>query len=269
MTASNQCTRRRLSCRANGRGAEVACDDCGLFGICLVAGLDEPDLDLLDRVIERRQVVARGDSLFRAEQPFEAVYAVKSGSFKTYVGAGADEAQVVGFHLPGELLGLDALKHGRYSTTAEALEAGSVCQLRFGDLERLGERFPQFQEQLIEAMSEQLLHGQRLAVLSGKQTAEERLAAFLCNLSERLAGRGLSGVEFRLAMSRQDIADYLGLAVETVSRTFKRFQARGWLSVSGKHLCLRGLSELEALSGGRSRPDRRGVSPPTPETAGG
>ena len=253
MTASGEHTRPRVSCRAHGRGAEVACDDCGLFGICLVAGLEEPDLDLLERVIERRHAVARGDCLFRPDQPFDAVYAVKSGSFKTYIGVGAEDAQVVGFHFPGELLGLDAVKRGRYSATAEALEAGSVCQLRFGDLEQLGERFPQFQEQLIGAMSEQLLHSQRLAVLSGKQTAEERLAAFLCNLSERLAGRGLPGAEFRLAMSRQDIANYLGLAVETVSRTFKRFQARGWLSVSGKHLRLRGLHELEALSGGKGR----------------
>jgi len=222
-----------------GCSGEVACVNCGLYGILgVLSKLEDSTPEHMEKILKRRQVVAKGENLFRSGQPFHALYAVKSGSFKSYSYLENGQEQVVGFHFPGDLLGLEAVSSAKYSHSSRALEGSSVCELGFEELDLMREHFQQFQEQLILLLSDQVLREQRQSGLSVRQSADERVAAFLIGLSCRLAERGLDADEFRLAMSRQDIASYLGLAVETVSRILKLFSERGLLSVQSKKINL-------------------------------
>lgn len=227
---------------------EVGCDNCSLFGVLrLVGDFLEEEPETVERVLRRREPVTRGENLFQTGDTFRAVYAIKKGSFKTYTWLSDGKEQVIGFHFPGELLGLDSVRSPNYSCTAEALEEGNVCQLQFDDLDLLGTRLPQFQEQLIRLLSTQILMDQRQSLILGRQRAEERLAAFLLDLSNRFKVRGLPYKEFRIAMSRQDIASYLGLALESISRHFTHLQEQGLLKVSGKLVILKDLRAMEEL----------------------
>lgn len=243
-------TQKSESCQSCN--TEVACANCGLYGVLgVVSKLEQSTPDHLEKILKKRQVVSKGENLFRAGQPFHGLYAVKSGSFKSYSFLEGGQEQVVGFHFPGELLGLEAVSSNRYAYSARALEESSVCELKFEELDLMQDHFQQFQEQLILLLSNQVLLEQRQCGLSIRQSADERVAAFLIGLSSRLEERELAATEFRLAMTRQDIASYLGLAVETVSRILKLFQQRGLLSVQSKRINLidkPGLRQIAQLS---------------------
>ncbi len=226
---------------------EVACGNCGLLGLCEVAGLGS-DEALLDRIVSRRERIGKGQRLFSPGERFQHIFAVKSGSFRSYAARDDGTEQVVGFHFPGELIGLEAIDSGRYTYAAEALEGSSVCRMSLADLNLLGEKRPTFQEELIRSMSRRILHDQWMSMLMGTHSAEQRLAAFLVSVATRLDEHGLPSKEFRLPMSRNEIANYLGLAVETVSRTFKQFEARGLLVVSGRFTRLFKLDVLSELA---------------------
>jgi CRP/FNR family transcriptional regulator, anaerobic regulatory protein len=228
---------------------EVACANCGLFGVLgVVSKLEQSTPDHLEKILKKSQVVAKGENLFRTGQPFHGLYAVKSGSFKSYSFLEGGQEQVAGFHFPGDLLGLEAVSSTRYSYSARALENSSVCELKFEELALMQDHFQQFQEQLVLLLSDQILREQRQSGLSIRQSADERMAAFLVGLSCRLSERGLASTEFRLSMSRQDIASYLGLAVETVSRTLKQFQKRGLLQVKSKQISLLDKTGLRGIA---------------------
>ncbi len=238
----------RTTGNAAGRKQDtVTCANCDFYGILGVLNSLGNDAQV-NCILKRRQPLAKGETLFRADQPFHAAYAVTGGSLMSYQLLEGGDEQVLGFHFPGELFGLDGLRAKRYGYTVRALEPSLVCELRFEDLNILGDRYPAFQEQLIELMSGQILHVQRQTLLASRQSSDERLAAFLLNIAERLAKRGFPAKEFRLPMSRQDISSYLGLAVETVSRLFRRFQEQGLLKASGKHVCLLDVGKLEAIA---------------------
>jgi len=232
---------------------KVACQNCNLFQLCLPVGLDQGDLELLDRIIKRRRPVHRGEHLFRAGEPFQSIYAVRSGSVKTYTVSEDGGEQVTGFHLPGELFGLDAINAGRHPCSAVALEATSVCEVPFDRLEELGEDVPSLTRQMLRVMSKTILHDQTLLAYLSKKTAEERLAGFLYSLSHRFSQRGFSAREFNLSMSRIDIGNYLALAEATVSRVFTRFQKQHLLSVVRNHVLLHDLDRLRALAGAAPR----------------
>jgi CRP/FNR family transcriptional regulator len=226
----------------------VACKDCGLFQLCLPVGIDGADLDLLDSIIKRRRPIKRGEHLFQVSEPFQAIYAVRSGSIKTYIPTEDGYEQVIGFHLPGELVGLDAIHTDIHPCAAKALETTSVCEIPFDRLEELSERIPSLRHQLLKIMSREILHEQSLLMLLGKKNAEERLASLLLSLSGRYQQRGFSATEFNLSMSRNDIGNYLGLVVETVSRLFTRFQDERLLTVQRKHIRILDLPRLHALA---------------------
>jgi CRP/FNR family transcriptional regulator len=177
------------------------------------------------------------------------VYAVRSGSLKTFSIMADGREQVTGFYLPGELVGLDAISLGRHPSSAKALESSSICELSFLDLEALGEQIPGLQRQILRVMSRELLDDELLLMLIGKKTAEERLAAFLVTLAMRFRLRGFSATEYNLSMSRSDIGNYLGLAVETVSRLFTRFQHEELLSVKRRRIHIHDLEKLSMLAG--------------------
>ena len=198
---------------------------------------------LSEKILTKKRPFFSGDTLFKAGQPFTAVYAIKSGAIKSYSPLGGRQ-QIIGFHLPGELLGLDAVGDN-YRSTAEVIEDGAVCELSFENLELLNQRYPAFQEQLIKLTSQQILVEQRQSLLSSRRSAEERLAAFILDFSDRLSARGFDGDHFRLVMTRQDIADYLGLAEATVSRAIQRFKRSGLLMVKGKNVDILNRERLE------------------------
>lgn len=235
-------TSRRLGCRV-----EVACEQCELHGLLKL--FNEIPLELAQIFLFRQRPVVKGEILFHEGEPFSGVYAVKEGGIKSFVRVpNAPEERVLGFALPGELLGMESIKTLHYQTTAVALDDGHVCWLPLNQLDLLEERFPRFQEQLIQVLTNHLAQQQQQFVLSARQSAEERLAAFLLNLADRYARHGLAGHAFRLPMLRQDMANFLGLSMETVSRTLKQFQARTLLHATGKQIRLLDLPGLQEIA---------------------
>lgn len=227
----------------------VACKDCNLFQLCLPVGAGEADLVLFERIIKRRRTLHRGEHLFRPGDPFLFIYAVKSGSLKTYTPIQDEPDQVSGFHLPGELLGLDAINTRVHACGARALETASVCELPLDRLEELGGAVANVHRQMLRILSRQIQHDQMMQVLLCKKNAEQRLAAFLINLSGRYKQRGFSAAEFNLTMSRDDMGNYLGLAKETVSRVFGLFQDNGLIEVERKRVRLLDPQRLTATAG--------------------
>jgi len=211
-------------------------------------GLDPEDMDRLDRSIKRSRPLHRGDHLFRESDAFHCLYIVKTGSVKTYAPSEDGGEQVLGFHLPGELIGLDAIENANHKCSAKVLETSAICEIPFGHLEELSTSMPSLQHQMYRLLSREISQDESMLTLLGKNNAEERLAAFLLSLSGRFKRRGFSPYDFYLSMSRHEIGNYLGLAVETVSRLFTRFQDEGLLEVERKHIQLLDLQRLENLS---------------------
>jgi CRP/FNR family transcriptional regulator len=233
----------------NLRGLKQACSHCSLQDLCLPFGITNDDLEQLEEIIRQRRPIQRNDHLYRPGDRLANIYAVRSGSIKTYTLTNDGQEQITGFHLPGELLGLDAIGDGAHPCAAKALETTSVCEMPFDQLEELAGRIPGLQHQLFRLMSKELQADEQFMMLLGKKSSEERLAAFLLSLSQRFHQRGYSSTEFNLSMSRNDIANYLGLAVETVSRLFSRFQASGIIEVQRKLIAIVDLPGLQTVAG--------------------
>jgi CRP/FNR family transcriptional regulator len=226
-----------------------ACSGCNLRQLCLPLGIPSQDVELLDALIKRRRPLARGRHVFRLGDEFRSLYAIRSGSVKTYTITEDGGEQVTGFHLPGEIIGLDAINSNQHPCAAKALETTSICELPFNRLEELAAQIPGLGRQLLRIMSREIQGDEELLMLLGKKSAEERLASLLMSLSRRYKERGFSSREFHLSMSRNDIGNYLGLAVETVSRLFTRFQQQGFIEVRYKYIRLQQIDALQALAG--------------------
>lgn len=225
-----------------------ACSSCSLRELCLPDGMSAEDLARLDQIVMRRRPVGRQVALFHQGEPMSSIYAVRSGSVKSTTLAADGGEQITGFHLPGELIGLDAIATGTHGCTATALETSSVCELPFDQLDALSGQIPGLRRQLLRLTAREIQHDQRALLMLGQKSAEQRLATLLLNLSARLQQRGLSATQFRLSMPRGDIANYLGLAVETVSRLLARFQEQGLLQVTGREVTLLDPTRLQLLA---------------------
>ncbi len=223
------------------------CQSCSLFELCMPMGLAEGDLDKLDKIIKRRRPVDKGEYLYRIGDPFVSVFAVRSGSLKTFTSTRDGRDQIISLHLPGELMGMDAISSNQHICSAMALETTSVCELPYERLEALSQEIPGLQHHLLSLMSEEIRHDQCHMTILARLPVDSRLASFLVNLSERYQARGFSSTEFNLSMSRSDIANLLGMAVETVSRLFTQFQDQGLLQVERKHIKILDNSGLQAL----------------------
>ena len=224
------------------------CQSCSLYDLCLPMGLETGDLDRLDSVIKRRQSVNKNNFLFRLGEPLKSIYAIRSGSFKTYLTNPDGTEQIVGFSLPGELLGMDAICDESHTCTAKALETSSVCEIPFERLESLARDIPNLHHQLLRLMSKEIQQDQNLMLLLAQMPAETRLASFILSMSERLNQRGYAAKEFNLSMSRGDIANLLGMAVETISRLLSNFQENDLLNVERKHITILNLDKLRKLA---------------------
>jgi CRP/FNR family transcriptional regulator len=229
---------------------QAHCKDCSLASLCLPLSLNLEDMDALDEIVKRGRPLKKGEFLFRQSDTFNSVFAVRSGALKTFSLSDAGDEQITGFHLPSELVGLSGMDSESYPVSAIALETTSVCEIPFERLDELSVQLPQLRRQLMRIMSREIRDDQQMMLLLSKKTADERIATFLVNLSARFRARGFSANQFRLAMSRNEIGNYLGLAVETVSRVFTRFQQNKLLEAEGKEVHILDPIELCALAGG-------------------
>ncbi|MCU7905671.1 MAG: helix-turn-helix domain-containing protein [Candidatus Thiodiazotropha sp. (ex Epidulcina cf. delphinae)] len=235
---------------------EVACNECGLDPMCQVLDYSEQGSGVPPGVLSRRQLVQKGEMLFSADQPFEAVYAAKSGSFKAMVSDVGRGERVVGFFLAGDLIGAEGIANQCYSYGVRALEQGSVCMLQLARLEETGRSIEVLQRALIEMLGHEVALNHLLTSSLMQQNAEQRLAAFIISLSNRMATRGLASDRLWLSMSRSDIASYLGLARETVSRVLTRFQNAGLIGLRKHYLKLLNRRGLERVAFARWLPLR-------------
>ena len=226
---------------------KVACSHCNMRELCLPTGMSPEEVERLDELVSTRRKVKRGESIFHGGEPFSALYAVRVGFFKTRLTSADGRDQVTGFFMGGELLGMDAISSERHTCTATALEDSEVCVIPFARLEELSRDFEPLQRHFHKVMSREIVRDQSVMLLLGSMRAEERLAAFLLNLSQRLTSRGYSPSEFILRMTREEIGSYLGMKLETVSRLFSRFQDEGLISVQQKNVCIVDIAGLRAL----------------------
>lgn len=205
---------------------------------------------LADQIIGRRRKVPRDTHLYRVGDPFSNLYAIRLGHFKTHqVNPGGDQ-QVTGFQMAGELLGMDAISAERHHCDAIALEDSEVCEIPFSRLEGLFGEMPQLLHHFHRIMSQEITREQSVMLLLGNMRAEQRFAAFLTNLSSRYSVRGYSSTSFQLRMTREEIGNYLGLTIESISRLLSKFKKRGWIKVSNRDLELLEPSTLKAVAAG-------------------
>ena len=215
---------------------KTLCSTCSLRELCLPVGLMPNEFEQLDAVICQSRRLKKGEYLFRAGEPFSSLYAIRTGFFKTTVASQDGRDQVTGFFMSGELIGMDGICSHVHSCDAVALEDSEVCELPFAHMENLGQRIPSLQTHFFRLMSREIVRDQGVMLLLGNMRAEERLAAFLLNLSNRLYSRGFAANDFILRMSREEIGSYLGLKLETVSRTLSKFHHEGLILVEHKHI---------------------------------
>ncbi len=231
-----------------------SCAQCSLQVLCLPAAIGGSDLQQLDDIVRNRRPLEPGESLFRAGQPLSSLYVAREGAFKTIATNEDGESQVIGFHLPGELMGLDALGSGQHACDAQALTRATVCEVPLAQLETICSHVPGLQHQLLRIIGQGINRDQSHMEMLGRRQAGERVALFLNGLSERYRLLGRSGEMFVLPMSREDIASFLGMVIETVSRTLTRMQDDGLIAVRGRQVTVLDAARLDAMVHGPAKP---------------
>jgi CRP/FNR family transcriptional regulator len=218
--------------------AQVACSQCSLVELCLPKGLTADELKIFEQAIDRRKPLKKSEYLYRAGQPMTSLYTVKTGAFKANIDSIDGEENIVGFFMPGELMGLDGIASGQYQCDMIALNDTHVCKLAYSDFEQIADNFPVLRQEILTVSSNNLTTAQKMLMFIGKRPVEERLAMFLLSISQRFKARGLSDSRFQLPMSRHDIANYLGMAPETISRQFKKLQNQGLVSIRNRDVTI-------------------------------
>jgi CRP/FNR family transcriptional regulator len=227
--------------------AKASCPDCRLAELCLPYGLHREEVKQLASIVKNQRVLQTDENLYLQESECLNLYAVKSGSFRSYILNAEGLEQTIGFYLPGELMGLDALQHGRYSCSSIALETGSVCEVPLSRLNELCSEIPGLQMQMMRILGKEIASDHDKIVLLGHRTARERVATFLLMLSRRYAALGFSSTIFNLSMRRQDIANFLGLTIETVSRQLAELSKQGIITVRQRGVEINDLLSLTVI----------------------
>lgn len=226
---------------------KVACSNCNLRELCMPVGLSPQELARIDEVVAVRRKVKRGAALFRNGEPFESLFAIRTGFFKTCVTSGDGRDQVTGFQMAGEVIGLDGIVNHRHTCDAIALEDADVCVMPFNRIGELAREINALQHHVHRIMSREIVREHGVMLLLGSMRAEERVAAFLLNLLQRLHARGFSGSELILRMTRGEIGSYLGMKLETVSRTFSKFADDGVIDVQQRHVRILDTVALQSI----------------------
>lgn len=227
----------------------MRCSTCMLSALCLPLGMPTPELNKIDELIQERIRLPKGSPLFHLGDEVEAVYALRSGSLKTQLEDASGQIQITGFLLPGEIAGMDGLLNNQQVSHAIALEDSEVCVMRLDEFDRLATELPMLQTQLRRLMSKEINRSHTIMMTLGALRSEQRLASFLLSMSDRLNALGYSPYEFILRMSREEIGNFLGLTLETVSRLFSRFAREGLLEIHQRDVKLLDLPALHALTG--------------------
>jgi CRP/FNR family transcriptional regulator len=229
---------------------KVACSNCNLRELCLPLGLSLPDIEKLEELVATRRRIKRGEALFRAGDRFDSLYAVRLGFLKSTVMSTDGREQVTGFHMAGELVGMDGISTEQHSCDTVALEDTDVCVIPYERIEEVAHAVPMLRTHFHKVMSREIVREHGVMLLLGSMHAEERLAAFLLNLSQRFEARGYSRTEFVLRMTRAEIGSFLGLKLETVSRVLSRFAHDGLIEVNQKHVRILSTDGLRAIVAG-------------------
>ncbi len=230
-------------------GCAIHCQDCSISQLCIPFSLSETELDQLDEIIERKKPIQKGQEIFKAGEELKSLYAIRSGTIKSYTITEQGDEQITAFHLAGDLVGFNAISNNCHPSFAQALETSMICEIPYETMDDLAGKMPKLRHQVMRLMSNEIKEDQEMILLLSKKNAEERLAAFLYNLSTRFSQRGFSHREFRLTMTRGDIGNYLGLTVETISRLLGRFQKANMLAVKGKYITILDHDSLKELAG--------------------
>lgn len=231
---------------------KVSCENCNLHELCLPRGLSNDDLNRLDQIVTRTQPLHKGDILFRSGDRFIGLYAVRTGCIKLTTSTDQGDEQIIGFYLPGEIIGLDGIETSVHTCTAMALDTSSFCSIAFNNLSDICRQVPALNEQMFRIMGRELSHENQLLLTITKKHADGRIATFLLSLSNRFKSLGYSATEFRLPMSRSEIGNYLGLTFETVSRSLNKFQKQGLIEINHKYI---NILDLDALHNACTEPD--------------
>ena len=226
---------------------KTACSNCNMRELCMPLGLGVAELKRVDELVTKRPFVKRGSALFRAGDAFTALYAIRSGFLKTTVCSEDGQIQVTGFQMAGEVVGLDGIATDLHTCDAIALEDTEVCALPFDRIEEIAREVKALQHHVHKIMSREIVREHGVMLLLGNMRAEERLAAFLLNLVERLHARGFSSSDLVLRMTREEIGSYLGLTLETVSRTFSRFADDNMITVNQRHIHIQDAEALKRI----------------------
>ena len=231
----------------NPEAIKVACSNCNLRELCMPMGLSANDLERLDDLVTTRRKIKKGTTLFSNGDEFTSLYAIRTGFFKTSLASEDGRDQVTGFQMAGEIIGLDGIVNDQHSCDAIALEDAEVCVLPFDRIEEISREVTALQHHVHKIMSREIVREHGVMLLLGSMRAEERLAAFLLNLVQRLHSRGFSQSELVLRMTREEIGSYLGLKLETVSRTFSKFVDDGIVEVKQRHVRILNTEALQRL----------------------
>ena len=226
---------------------QSSCSDCNLKGLCLPIAMDIKDIDKVDNIIKRSRPIQAGEHIYRTGDGFTSIFAVRSGSIKTYLLDDDGVAQVTGFYLPGEILGFDGIGTEKHGCNVMAMETSTVCEIPFERIEELSLQIPVLQRHFFQLMSQQIEADHQMMLTLSKKNAEGRVATLLISLSKRFGRRNLSPNSLRLPMSRMDIGNFLGLTIETVSRTFSRLQKEGLIKVDGREIHINNHKQLQSI----------------------
>ncbi len=232
----------------NPHTIKVACSNCNLRELCMPMQLNQEELQRIDEVVATRRPIKRGATLFRSGEKFTSLYAIRTGFFKTVISTDDGREQVTGFQMAGEVIGLDGIVNDVHTCDAVALEDAEVCVMPFDRLEELSREVNALQHHVHKIMSREIVREHGVMLLLGSMRAEERVAAFLLNLVKRLHARGFSRSELVLRMTREEIGSYLGLKLETVSRTFSKFVDEEIVEVKQRHLRIIDADALQRIA---------------------
>lgn len=224
-----------------------ACRFCHARNLCMSSCLSDGDLQRFKDIVGHRAPMAKGERLFMAGEDIKSIFVLHSGSVKSYVESEDGDNQITGFYLPGDVIGIHGIDNKRHSDTVEALETSSVCELQFNNIEEICTAFPALHKQLMRFIFTEMEHDQEMMLVLGKMSSERRMAYFLLEISQRLRQHGLSDTHLHLSMTRNDIANHLGLAVETVSRILTRLQKAGVIEVDRKSIIIHERSHLKNI----------------------
>ena len=233
----------------NPRNTVITCSECRLNKFCLPIALNESKIKQLDEIVEHNSPYKKGDHLYKQNDNFKSVYAVHSGSFKSYTLSYNGDVRVNGFFLPGEIIGLDGIANGKHVNAIQALEHATVCEIPFSQLESLTRQIPDLQHHFFAIMGKEITKDQEIHNLLSSCTAEERAVHFLLNLSSRCERMALSPFRLLLPMTRGDIGGFLGLSLETISRIFGNLQRRGLIAVKNREIELLRMEPLRKIAG--------------------